>query len=202
MDYYELYSLMDYKMERATEEERNALIEKNRKMYNELRGLGITRIGERVFMPVVKNFAQSPFEHMYWDFQSVTGDRNNETYARELYVLVPFDDLKVGDKIDFECLYRTNNENDDGYLGVYADGKIVDTEQNPTWQSSKKYETVKFSGAEITTAEEFANKSGLLLKGLMLQFLPTHLKGVVFRVKSMDAGAYMFIRTPKIITKE
>ena len=202
MDYYELYSLMDYKMERATEEERNALIEKNRKMYNELRGLGITRIGERVFMPVVKNFAQSPFEHMYWDFQSVTGDRNNETYARELYVLVPFDDLKVGDKIDFECLYRTNNENDDGYLGVYADGKIVDTEQNPTWQSSKKYETVKFSGAEITTAEEFANKSGLPLKGLMLQFLPTHLKGVVFRVKSMDAGAYMFIRTPKIITEE
>ncbi len=202
LDYYELYSLMDYKMERATKEEKAELIEKNRKMYDELRGLGITRVGERVFMPVVKNFAQSPVEHIYWDFQAVTGDRNNETYARELYVLIPFNHLEVGDKIDFECLYRTNNENDAGYLGVYANGEIINSKQNPTWQSSKKYEKITFSGAEITTAEEFSNKSGLPLNGLMLKFLPTHLKGVVFRVNNMDPGAYMFVRSPKIIMKE
>lgn len=198
LDYYELYSYMDEKMRIATEEEKRALIERNRKMYDELRNLGITRVGERTFMPVVKNFAQSPFEHIYWDYEAVTGDRNNEKYDRELYVLIPFNNRVVGEKINFECLYKTNNENEEGYLGVYADGKIFDTSQNPTWTTSKQYEIISFKQAEITTAKIFSEKSGLPMDGQMLKFLPKHLKGVVLRVKRMDAGAYMFIRAPKI----
>lgn len=201
LDYYELYSFMDEDTENASAEKKAEYIRRNEKMYDELRGLGITRIGERTFMPVVKNFAQSPVEHLYWDYAAVTGDRNNETYERELYVLVPFNDAAAGAKIDFECSYKTNNENESGYLGVYDGEKIADTTQNPTWISSKKYEKNVFHGAEITTAAEFAKKSGFAQDGLYLRYLPRHLKGAVLRVKAMDAGAYMFVREPKIIAE-
>lgn len=196
VEYFDLYSLMDIKMANATESEKAALIERNKNLYNELRNLGITRIGERTFMPVVKNFAQSPFEHVYWDFKSIVGDRNNETYEREVYVMIPVD-LPEGTKTDISFLYRTNNENESGYLGFYADGKINDTDINPCWHLDGQYREISFKQAEVASVYTVAEKLGLPLNGLMLAFLPRHLFGVVLRVKAMDAGGYLFVRSPR-----
>lgn len=195
VEYYDIYCFFDKVMESGLEEQKKDYILRNEKLYNDLRRHGITRVLENAFLPVVKNFRQSIKECSYWDAKCVAGDRNNENYARELYVIIPVNG-SVGEKADISFLYRTNNENDNGYLGVWNGEKIVDNDVNPTWCDFKDFKEISLKGGIITNVDEFSMKTGIPLSDLRLNLIPRHLKGVIMRVKSMDAGAYLFVEAP------
>ena len=199
VEYYEMWLTMDWHMEHAkTSAQKSFWIERNKRLYADFAREGIQRVGERVFVPIVKNFRQSPSEYDFWDMECVVGDRNNEIYSRELYVMIPFDE-PVGAKVDFECLYLTNNENANGYLSVACGNGFIKSDINPKWHRGRKYKKITIRGGEILSKQQFSERSGLAMDGLMLKFLPVHKNGIILRVDEMDAGAYMFIKAIKVI---
>ena len=183
-------------MESGTEEQKKDYISRNEKLYNDLRKAGITRVLENAFLPVVKNFRQSIKECSYWDGKCVTGDRNNENHEREIYVIIPVDGEK-GEQADISFLYRTNNENENGNLGVWNGKEIADLSINPEWREFKNFKTIDVNGGVITSADDFSAKTKIPLTDLRLNLIPRHITGIIIRVKSMNAGAYMFVREPK-----
>lgn len=199
VDYYELYTLMDYIMDHGTEEEKAEIVRKNREVYEEFIKLGITRVVENAFLPVVKNFEQSPVECCYWDSTCTVSDRNNENTERELYVLLPVEG-NCGEIVDVEFLYKTNNENARGYLALFGeDAKLVDSKINPTWKEYKRYTKIQLRGGMITNAYEFSKLSGIPLSDIRLNLLPIHCNGVIMRVEGMDPGAYLSLKELKVI---
>lgn len=196
VEYYDVYCFFDKVMESGTEEQKKDYISRNEKLYNDLRKAGITRVLENAFLPVVKNFRQSIKECSYWDGKCVTGDRNNENHEREIYVIIPVDGEK-GERADISFLYRTNNENENGNLGVWNGKEIADLSINPEWREFKNFKTIDVNGGVITSADDFSAKTKIPLTDLRLNLIPRHITGIIIRVKSMNAGAYMFVREPK-----
>ena len=148
---------------------------------------------ENTFIPVATNFEQPPTEFSFWDHSCVVGDRNNERYARELYVLIPFT-KQIGESVDCSFLYKTNNENPNGILGVDCGGVILDSTINPTWKEYREDVRVELRGGQVTNVEEFSLKTGIPLNDVRLNLIPRHLKGLILRIKSMNAGAYMTLK--------
>ena len=198
VDYMELYSYMEEAMKTATEEERAEWVQKNREWYESCKQLGVTRVQENTFIPVATNFEQPPTEFSFWDHSCVVGDRNNERYARDLYVLIPLTQ-KMGESVDCSFLYKTNNENPDGMLGVDCEGVIVYSTINPTWKQYREDVRVELRGGKVTNVEEFSLKTGIPLNDVRLNLIPRHLRGLILRIKSMNAGAYMTLKDVKIL---
>lgn len=202
VEYYQLWLTMDWHVQHAkTEEERQAWADRHKRLCEDLMRVGVQRIGERTFLPIIKNYLQSPVEHDYWD-QSAwpAADRNNENYARPLYVMIPID-RPLGTIVDIECMYVTNNENDNGYLSVAQGDGFVRNDINPRW-NGRKYEKITLRGGEVMSKEQFSQRSGLPMDGLMIQFLPIHQNGIILRVDEMDAGAYIYAKEAKIIAEK
>lgn len=193
VDYYEVYSLMDEKMQAAEAENNSEEIEKwrlkNQKIYNAFVRHGITRVVENTFLPVVKNFEQSPVEWGYWDNECAAGDRNNDPVERELYMLLPINTDK--ERVDVSFLYKTNNENARGFVSVYGGlGEKI----NANWREYKQFKKMYFSSAPVLTKKRFSELSGIAPNDKRIELLPIHLKGVILKVERMDAGAYAFVR--------
>ena len=148
-----------------------------------------------MILPVVKNFKQSPIEWEYWDFECVTGDRNNDPKERELYLLVPVE-AEEHTFVDIAFSYKTNNENESGFISVYgSDSKKI----NATWGEYGEYQTLQFKHAEVLSRKSFSAVSGIDEKDKRINLLPIHLKGVVLKVEKMDAGAYAFVKDVKVL---
>lgn len=202
VEYSELWLTMDWHVAHAkTAEERQAWADRHKKLCEDLARVGVQRIAERTFVPIIKNYLQSPREHDYWDQEAwPAADRNNEVYARELYVMIPID-RPLGTIVDIECSYVTNNENENGYLSVAQGGGFVRNDVNPRW-NGRKYEKIILRGGEVMSKYQFSERSGLPMNGLMIEFLPLHQNGVILRVDEMDAGAYLFAKDVKIISEK
>lgn len=195
VEYYEVHSLMKESMKTATPKEKEVWASKNKNLYNKFVQYGITRVVENVFLPVVKNFMQAPVEWEYWDFACVMGDRNNDPTEREMYLLVPVD-AEEHTFVDLEFLYKTNNENERGYISVYGN----DTQTlNPTWEEYGEYQKVQFNHAEVLSRKTFSEISGISEKDKRINLLPIHLKGAILKVEKMDAGAYLFVKGIKVL---
>ena len=202
VEYFEMWLTMDWHMEHAKNKaERSIWSDRHKCLCEDLARVGVQRIGERTFVPIIKNYEQSPREHDCWDIQCIAGDRNNEIYAREIYVMIPFD-KPLGTQVNFECLYWTNNENKNGYLSVANGNGFVRNEINPTWKKFRKYKKITLCGGEVMSKEQFVSLSGLPADGLMLRFLPIHKNGIILRVDEMDAGAYLFVKDVNIIEEK
>lgn len=194
VEYYEIYSLMKESMKTANKEEQDEWARKNEELYRKFIKYGITRVVENVFVPVVKNFKQSPIEWAYWDFECVTGDRNNDPKERELYLLVPVD-AEEHSFVDVEFLYKTNNENENGFISVYGS----DSEKiNASWGEYGDYKKVRFNHAEVLSRKAFSFVSGIEETDKRINLLPIHLKGAILKVEKMDAGAYAFVKEIKV----
>ena len=197
VEYYEIHSLMKEAMKTADDEEKAEWARKNKALYNRFIQYGITRVVENVFIPVVKNFMQSPVEWEYWDFECIVGDRNNDSTERELYVMIPVE-AEEHAIVDVECLYKTNNENARGFVTAYGN----DTDSfNPDWNEYGEYQTVQFKHAEVLSRKTFSQLSGISEKDKRINLLPIHLRGVIVRVERMDAGAYVFIKGVKKLSE-
>jgi hypothetical protein len=186
---------MKESMKTASEAEQEEWAKKNETLYRKFIKYGIKRIVENVFIPVVKNFKQSPIEWEYWYFDCVTGDRNNESYERELYLLVPVE-AEEHTFVDIAFAYKTNNENARGYVSVYGS----DSEKiNATWDEYGEYQTLQFKHAEVLSRKSFSEISGIDETDKRLNLLPIHLKGAILKVEKMDAGAYAFVKDIKVL---
>lgn len=194
VDSFELYYCMDHVMRKGSEEKKEEFVARNRKYYEDIIAAGIPRIIENTFFPVVKNFRQSPREWEYWDPQCLAGDRNNENYARETYLLLPVGE-ELGTIVDGGFLCKTNNENEEGYLSVWTENGFVTTPYNPTWEGTyENWQHVVFRGACVTNVYEFSRRSGIALNDLRINLIPRHHKGILVKVDQLDAGAYIFFR--------
>ena len=182
-------------MKTANQAEKEAWAKRNEGMYRRFIKYGIQRVVENVFVPVVKNFMQSPIEWEYWDFECVMGDRNNDPTEREMYLLVPVE-AEEGAFVDVEFLYKTNNENENGYVSVYGN----DTDKfNATWEEYGEYKKMSFKHAQVLTKKAFSELSGISEKDKRINLLPIHLKGAILKVEKMDAGAYLFVKDIKVL---
>ncbi len=197
VDSYELNYMMPSAMETGSEEEKAYFEALNKAYYGKIVKFAIPRVTENTFFPVVKNFKQSPREWDYWDNQCIAGDRNNERYDRELYLLIPFSEEK-GSSVSKEFLIKTNNENANGFLSVYTKEGFVSTDCNPTWEGTKGYPSFRIENGLVTDVYEFSEASGIPLTDLRINLLPKHLKGVIVKVNTMDAGGYIFFRKKEV----
>ena len=195
IEYYEIHSLMKEVMKKANQAEKEDWAKRNEAMYRKFIKYGIQRVVENVFIPVVKNFMQSPIEWEYWDFECVMGDRNNDATEREMYLLVPVE-AEEDAFVDVEFLYKTNNENENGYVSAYGS----DTEAvNATWDEYGEYKKMTFKRAKVLTKKAFSELSGISEKDKRINLLPIHLKGAILKVEKMDAGAYLFVKDIKVL---
>ena len=195
VEYYEIHSLMQESMKTASEEEQEEWAKKNKALYHKFIQYGITRIVENVFVPVVKNFKQSPIEWEYWDFECVMGDRNNDPTERELYLMVPVE-AEEHTFVDVQFLYKTNNENERGFVSLYgSDSEKV----NAAWDKNCQYKMLQFKHAEVLSRKSFSEVSGIDEKDKRINLLPMHLKGAILKVEKMDAGAYAFVKDIKVL---
>lgn len=197
-DYYELFSVMPERLRVADEAEKNVWREKNRKLYESFIKFGVTRIVENTFLPVLKNYDQSPALWGYWDGKSVTGDKINEATPREMYLLLPLPD-DVKESADISFLYQTNNENERGYVTIYGS---EDEGINATWSEYGDFKEMTFRGAKPLTKKEFSEISGIALDDVRINLLPIHLRGAILKVESMDASAFAFVRDLKVLKKQ
>ena len=101
---------------------------------------------------------------------------------------------QIGESVDCSFLYKTNNENPNGILGVDCGGVILDSTINPTWKEYREDVRVELRGGKVTNVEEFSLKTGIPLNDVRLNLIPRHLKGLILRIKSMNAGAYMTLK--------
>ena len=194
LDSFELYYCMDHVMRKGSAEKQAEMIGRNKKYYEDIVAAGIPRITENTFFPVVKNFRQSPVEWEYWDAQCLAGDRNNENYARELYLLLPVQAAK-GSVVSGDYLCKTNNENECGYFSYWSGGGFAETGKNFSWESTREeWQSVSIKGAMVTDVYEFSERKGIPLDDIRIGLIPRQQKGILVKIEKMDAGAYLFIR--------
>ena len=193
LSYYDL--LVNQEKAYASKDEQliEEYVRKYKKLYRESLRLGVCRICENVFLPVVKNFRQPISETFFWEMQGKAyEDRNNERYARKLYLLIPVEG-ELGETKQMEILCRTNNENPRGYLSTYLHGAFVSASLCPKWNEEMSYEPISLKGT-ITNAYEISQKFKMPLDGLFLCFVPVAHKGIMVEVHKMDPGAYIVFK--------
>ena len=118
------------------------------------------------------------------------GDRNNDPTEREMYLLVPVE-AEEGSFVDVEFLYKTNNENVNGYVSAFGS----DTEAiNATWEEYGEYKKMAFQHAKVLNRKTFSKLSGISENDKRINLLPIHLRGAILKVEKMDAGAYLFVK--------
>ena len=204
LEYYELYTLM----QKQTAPEANpsektlaAYRNRNEKLYRDFVKFGITRVVENTFLPIVKDFDQSPNEWDYWDVKCVAGDRNNEIGDREMYIMLPFCSAQsaeygANDRADISFTFKTNNENARGYVSVYGDET---TAIRADWKEGfRNFKEMRFYGVKPLTKKEFSRISGIAENDIRINLLPIHLRGAILKIERIDSGAYAFIRELKI----
>lgn len=198
VEYYDLYTTMDEIMQCGSEQEKFAVVERNKRLYDDLVHLGVPRVGERLFVPIVKNFKQSPLEWSYMNEECGWAcDRNRGKEARRTYVMI-VSDLPVGTKVNVEFTLRTNNENPRGYLGAFNGKEVVFSKWNPTWSQAGEYKKYSLSDTKITTTKQLMEVTGKPFSDPAIRILPLHLKGIIIAIEEMDSGAYVFIKDVKI----
>lgn len=197
VDYYDLYVNMDNIMLYGTEEQKQAVEQKNKRFYDDLVHLGVPRIGERFLLPIVKNFKQSPLEWSYMNGECGWAcDRNRSTYERIMYIML-VSDLPLGTKVDVEFTLRTNNENPKGFLGAFDGNSVVFTKTNPKWSQSGEYKKYTLKNVEISMTKQLCKAVGKDFSDEAIRILPVHLKGVILSVEQLDSGAYVFVKDVK-----
>ena len=175
--------------------------QKNEKLYRSFLKFGITRVVENTFLPIVKDFDQSPNEWDYWDEKCIAGDRNNEICEREMYIMLPFCSAQsreygAEDRVDISFAYRTNNENERGFVSVYKD---ENTRIRANWRDGfGEFTKLRFYGVQPLTKKEFSRIAGIDENDVRINLLPIHLRGAILRIERIDSGAYAFIRNLKI----
>ena len=133
-------------------------------------------------------------EWEYWDAQCLGGDRNNENYARELYLLLPVQQAK-GSVVSGDYLCKTNNENECGYFSYWSGEGFAETGKNFSWESTREeWQPVSIKGATVTDVYEFSERKGIPLDDIRIGLIPRQQKGILVKIEKMDAGAYLFIR--------
>lgn len=166
---------------------------KYRNVYNNSKKFGISRICENIFIPVVKNFKQPIDETIFWELNGKAyQDRNNENYPRKMYILIPVDG-ELGENKDIEILCKTNNENKNGYINTYRNGRFVSSNINPTWNDYKEYQPIKLKGT-VTDVYEISQKYDMPIDGLFLCYIPLEQKGIFVEMNEMDPGAYIIFK--------
>lgn len=194
LDSFELYYCMDHVMQGGSAEKQEKFVARNKKYYEDIVASGIPRITENTFFPVVKNFRQSPAEWEYWDAQCLAGDRNNENYARELYLLLPVRAAK-GDVVNGDYLCKTNNENESGQLSYWSGEGFKETGKNFSWESTReKWQPLCIQNAVVTDVYDFSERQAIPLDDIRINLIPRQQKGIFVKIEKMDAGAYLFIR--------
>ena len=157
-----------------------------------------------MFLPVVKNFAQSPEEWIFWWFKGglVTGNHNVTTTPGTNYLILDCN-LPVGTKVDLEFDYKTNNENDNGFIrsGI-EDGKFQETGLNPHWKINFEFERIKIENAEVTKMATFAKKNKEMANNVWFNRLPPHVNGVILRINEADTGAHMIVKDMTVTQKD
>jgi hypothetical protein len=161
----------------------------------------------------VKNFAQSPEEWIFWWFKNdfVAGNQNVMPFAATSYLIINCD-LPVGTKVDLEFDYKTNNENDNGFISYsVAGGKFQETGLNPRWKMNFEFDRIKLENAEVTNVSTFAKANAEMASAekknaeskdsACFNTLPPHINGVIMRVESLDAGAHMIVKNMTIFSK-
>lgn len=192
VEYYETYTMMENALENADETTRKEWTEKNRRVYQTFVNLCMPRVVENTFLPVVKNFEQPPIEWNYWDPECSVSDRNNETYEREMYLLLPCE-YPCGTCVSVRFDYRTNNENERG--NIFSAVCVGDQNSvNAQWKEYKRYKTVCLKNCVVTDRYTYSRQSGISETDLRLQIIPMHLRGVLLKIERMDAGAYASVR--------
>ena len=208
LDYYELYTLMQNQTAPSVHPSGQTLAayrQKNEKLYRDFVRFGITRVVENTFLPIVKDFNQAPNEWDYWDEKCVAGDRNNEIYDREMYIMLPFcsaqsEEYEADDRADITFVYKTNNENERGFVSVYGDER---TKIQAGWKNGfRDFKEMRFYGVQPLTRKEFSRISGIEENDIRINLLPMHLRGAILRIERADSGAYAFIRNLKIERRE
>lgn len=198
VEYYDLYTTMDEIMQYGSEEEKLAIEQRNKQFYDNLVHCGVPRVGERFFVPIVKNFKQSPVEWVY--MEGACGwacDRNRGKDPRRMYVMV-VSDLPIGTKVDVEFVLRTNNENPRGYLGAFDGKEVVFTKQNPAWSQTGEYKKYSLKETRITTTKQLMEAMNKPFSDPAIRILPLHLKGIIVALEEVDSGAHLFIKDVKI----
>ena len=204
IDYYELYTAMNEQTAPSANPSEQTLAtyrQKNEKLYRSFLKFGITRVVENTFLPIVKDFDQSPNEWDYWDEKCVAGDRNNESCEREMYIMLPFCSAQsreygAEDRVDISFAYRTNNENERGFVSVYKD---ENTRIRANWRDGfGEFTKLRFYGVQPLTKKEFSRIARIDENDVRINLLPIHLRGAILRIERIDSGAYAFIRNLKI----
>ncbi len=190
ISYYDLFANQEQAYKSGNKQLVNQYVKKYKELYCNSLKYGISRIAENIFLPVVKNFKQPINETIFWELNGKAyQDRNNENYSRKLYILIPVDG-QLGEKKDLEILCKTNNENKNGFINTYLDGKFVSSGINPNWSKFKEYQKIKLSGT-ITNAYKISEQFNVPLNSLFLKFIPIEQKGIFVEMNEMDAGAYI-----------
>jgi hypothetical protein len=202
-EFWYMYGAMDDGYAAADENGRDAWVQCNRALYEGLQMHGITRITENTFLPVVKDFRQSPVEWSYWDKQCQVGDKNNFNYDRNIYALL-VSDLEIGTAVNISFLLKTSNTNPfcfgrmlkkDGYAYI-TDG---DGKKTPlVWTDLKAYKRVTLENVVITDLKRYAAREGKSTSNRDYEFIPGYKRGLIFCMESIDAGAYFMIKEIKI----
>lgn len=203
VDCCDLMTHMYDKFSYVSEEEKQALIKQNEDMYRQMILVGAPRMGQDHFMPVVTNFAQSPEEWIFWWFKGgiVTGDHNVTREAREAFLILDCN-LPEGTKVDLEFEYKTNNENENGFLSYNVeDGKFKETGLNPRWKTDFVFDTIRIENAEVTRTSTFAKKNKEMANNVWFNKLPPHVNGVILKIDSLNPGTHVIVKNMKITKK-
>lgn len=165
-------------------------IHKYKRLYRDSIRLGISRISENIFLPVVKNFKQPFSETFFWELKGKAyQDRNNENYPRKMYILIPIDG-ELGETKEIEILCKSNNESCEGYINTFLGDRFVSSGINPRYQEFKDYRKIQLKGT-ITNAYQISEIFNMPLNGLFLCYIPIEQKGIFVEMNQMDPGAYI-----------
>ncbi len=206
VDYYEMYATMDERYKNGDSEVKKELVEKNKKLYDDLKKFSILRVVENCFLPVVKDFRQSPVEWSYWDQKCLWGDKNNENYSRNIYGMLETDE-NIGETVNISFLFRTSNINSACFgraLGKDGMTYICDEEGKKlplVWDNFHDYKRVEIKNAVVTNLKTFAAAEGKKEDTYEYMFLPAYKKGVIFCMEGIDAGAYYMIKDLQVERK-
>ena len=200
INYHEIYLIMDKDYPNANETQRAEFVIRNKKLYDDIKKHGILRIRERAFLPVVKDFRQSPVLWEFWDHESRCADRNNNNFDRDIYGIIE-SDLPKGTKVDADFLFYTNNINTASYGsalssdGAFSFFSTADENKIPLqWDNFKKYCKVHLKNVVITDLQEFATAFDMPVTDNAFSFIPWYKQGIIIKINDIDAGAFYMIK--------
>ena len=201
--YFKGYTASDLLYENGDEQMKAQIVAENKRLYEESKKYSVLRINERMFLPIVKDFRQSPETWGYWDLACVEGDKNNLAYDRDNYSLLRADGLTLGEYVDVRFSFQSSNVVDGCYLKMLGkDGFVYFTkngEKAPVyWDEYKTYQTVCFKNVKITNLAEIAVAAGKRTDDYDFRFIPKEECGVILCIDNLGAGAYYMIKDVSI----